>query len=163
MSRFYTYLPFLACLFLCSSAEAQNQPGPTDPVITEDSELENMLSPQIREIKFPEEMTVKRQKEVSTPYEYHMESFDETPIHLRRNANTPAKLFIKGGAPVNNLEIWPEDAKEGDYPLIDATFRYSHIYEVNTKKLPDGNYKLRVVYNNREVETSLEIRSDAPH
>ena len=153
-----------SALVLGSLPLALAQPAEPQPsVLTEEQRFEQMLRPTIREIEFPTEMGTRLSPQTPQPNEHFMDSFDDTPIHLTRSGNMPAKLFVKGGAPVNNLEIRPLNGNKEDYPLIDQTFRSTHTQEVDLSKLPDGVYEIKVSYSQREVRTTLELRSNGGH
>ena len=99
----------------------------------------------------------------SNKHEYFMNAFDKTPVQLIRDNQNPAKLHIRGGADINYVEIYEWENHKDDYPLLEQNFRGTQYKEIPLNKLPDGQYRLRVIYLHSEIETLLEIQTVGPN
>lgn len=120
----------------------------------------NILQPTIVKIKFPEEVSAKRTKRVSNEHNHYLDNMKEKDINLVRDKKNPAILYVKGRGSLNHVEIYRKDAAEGDYPIIDETFRGVEFRQINLSRLGDGEYTVKVISPHNISENFLALRTN---
>ncbi|MCH2043559.1 MAG: hypothetical protein MK212_05415 [Saprospiraceae bacterium] len=119
-----------------------------------------ILRPTIVKIKFPEEVSAKRTKPISNKHQYYLDNMKENDISLVRDYENPAILYVKGRGSLNHVEIYRKDAAEGDYPIIDETFRGVEFQQINLSRLGDGEYMIKVISPHNISENFLALSTN---
>ena len=149
----------LLALLLISLGILQSQSSIAQDTPDGNTPEHSLLHPTIVKIDFPTEMSSHRSHPVSTEYEKYIETHDTNPVEVQRDKSNIGKVFIKGRGSLNTVRIYTENAVEGDYPVLQHTFRGVNYEAIDIVDLADGNYVIEYVSPHTVTEIPLSIKT----